>query len=195
MEDTSVAPPYKYTDIRREILALLVEMPKDKPRQGKDMFAFNAVVPICSEIHVEGVAVTFWSDCAYSASLSKKIGKSPLAWWFWYLHLVQGYNLSTVQSLMESFDTQQALLSKFSSFDPVTLEVDCEIGDVDDQLEGIEAYLGINQGWVADNKDCHGQCFLPKVISRHWRICFKIVSMMLTTQLAVAPLTTLTFLN
>jgi hypothetical protein len=60
---------------------------------------------------------------------------------------------------MESFDTQQALLSNFSSFDPVTLEVDCEFGDVNYQLKGIEADLGIDQGWVADNKDCHGQCF------------------------------------
>jgi hypothetical protein len=63
---------------------------------------------------------------------------------------------------MESFDTQQALLSKFSSFDPVTLEVDCEFGDVDDQLKGIETNLGIDPGWVADNKDCHGQRFAVK---------------------------------
>jgi hypothetical protein len=60
---------------------------------------------------------------------------------------------------MESFDTQQALLSKFSTFDPVTLKVDCEFRDVDDQLKGIEANLRIDQGWVVDNKDCHGQHF------------------------------------
>jgi hypothetical protein len=83
MEDTSVAPPYKYTDLRREILALLVEIPKDNMQQGKDMFAFNAIVPVCSGIHVGGVTVNFRSDCAYSASLSKKIGKLPLMWWFW----------------------------------------------------------------------------------------------------------------
>jgi hypothetical protein len=138
MEDTSVAPPYnKYADLRREILALLVEIPKDDLQHGKDMFAFDAIVPVCSGIHVGGVTVTFQSDCTYSASLSKKIRKLPPAWWFWYLCLVQGYNLSMVQSSMESFDTQHALLSKFSSFDLVTLEVECEFGDVDDQLEGI----------------------------------------------------------
>ncbi len=80
MEDTSVAPPYKYTDLRREILALLVEILKDNPWQGKDMFAFDAVVPVHSGIHVGDVTVTFRSDSAYSASLSKKIGKLPTAW-------------------------------------------------------------------------------------------------------------------
>ncbi len=138
-------PPYKYTDLRREILALLVDIPKDNPWQGKDVFAFNAVVPVCSGTHARGVTITFRSECAYSACLFEKIRKLPLAWWFWYLCLVWGYNLSTVQSLMESFNTQQALLSKFSSFDPVTLKVD-EFGDVDDQLKGIEANLGIDQG-------------------------------------------------
>ncbi len=106
MEDTSFAPPYKYTDLRREILALLVEIPRDDPRQGKDVFAFDAVVPIRSGIHSGSVTVTFWSDCTYSVYLSKKIRKLPPAWWFWYLWLVWGYDLSTVQSLMESFDTQ-----------------------------------------------------------------------------------------
>jgi hypothetical protein len=62
MEDTSVAPPYKHTDLRREILALLVEILKDNLQQGKDVFAFNAVVPFCSGIHVWGVTVTFLSD-------------------------------------------------------------------------------------------------------------------------------------
>jgi hypothetical protein len=80
MEDTSVAPPYKYTDLRREIFALLVEIVKDNSWHGKDTFAFDAVVPVCSGIHVGDVTVTFWSDCAYSASLSKKIGKLPTVW-------------------------------------------------------------------------------------------------------------------
>ncbi len=117
MKDTSVAPPYKYTDLKREVIALLVEIPKDNLPQGKDVFAFDAVVPVCSGIHVGGVTITFQPDCAYSASLSKKIGKSPPAWWFWYLHLVWGYNLSMVQSLMESFDTNR-LFSP--SFHPLT---------------------------------------------------------------------------
>ncbi len=135
------------------VLALLVERPRDDPRQGKDVFASDAVVPIRSGIHSGSVTITFWSDCTYSVYLSKKIRKLPPAWWFWYLWLVRGYDFSTVQSLMESFDTQQALLSKFSTFDLVTLEVKCEFANVNDQLEGIEANLGINQGWVVDNKD------------------------------------------
>ena len=63
-----------------------------------------------------------------------------------------------VQSLMESFDTQQALFSQFLIFNPDTLEVNCEFGDVDNQLESMETDLGIDQGWLADTEESHGCC-------------------------------------
>jgi hypothetical protein len=62
-----------------------------------------------------------------------------------------------VQFLMESFGTQQALLSWFSTFNPYTLEVGCEFGDVDDQLKSMEADLGIDWGWSADTEESHGR--------------------------------------
>jgi hypothetical protein len=40
-----------------------------------------------------------------------------------------------------------------------------------------------------------GDALLSKDISRHWRIRFEIISTMLMTQLAVAPLVAPTFLN
>jgi hypothetical protein len=47
---------------------------------------------------------------------------------------------------MESFDTQQALFSRYSTFNPVTLIVDAEFGKTDEQLESMEADLGIDLG-------------------------------------------------
>jgi hypothetical protein len=55
-----------------------------------------------------------------------------------------------VRKLMESFDTDAAKLAGLSSFDPETLTVHTRYGDVDEQLEGVEAELGIDQEWAAD---------------------------------------------
>ena len=60
--------------------------------------------------------------------------------------MVQGYKETCIKSLMESFDTDATLLARFSGFDPDTLEVKTQFGDVDKYLEGMEANLGINQG-------------------------------------------------
>jgi hypothetical protein len=60
---------------------------------------------------------------------------------------------------------QQAEASDFKHFH---LKVDCEFRDVDDQLKGIEAYLVIDQCWVADNvRIAMGDALLLKDISRH----------------------------
>ncbi len=46
-----------------------------------------------------------------------------------------------------------------ASFDLVTLKVDCEFGDVNDELKGIETNLRIVQSWMVDNKDLNERCF------------------------------------
>ena len=51
-----------------------------------------------------------------------------------------------VKKLMESFDTDAALLARFSVFDPITLTDETTFGDVDEQLEWVEEDLGIDQG-------------------------------------------------
>ncbi len=60
---------------------------------------------------------------------------------------------------MESFDIDAALLARFSEFDPLTLTVMTTFGDIDDQLESIEANLGINQGWNVDSEGNKGNKF------------------------------------
>jgi hypothetical protein len=64
-----------------------------------------------------------------------------------------------VRKLMESFDIDAALLAQFLEFDPLTLTVMTTFGDVDEQLESVEADLGINQGWNADSKGNKGNKF------------------------------------
>jgi hypothetical protein len=57
---------------------------------------------------------------------------------------------------MESFDTNQALFSQFSTFDPETLAVAAEFGNTNEQLESMESDLGIDQGWLADVEEGKG---------------------------------------
>ncbi len=57
---------------------------------------------------------------------------------------------------MESFDTNQALFSQFSTFDPETLAVAAEFGNTDKQLEIMESDLRIDQGWLADMEEGKG---------------------------------------
>jgi hypothetical protein len=81
---------------------------------------------------------------------------SPPLWWFGYWRRVQKYNLPTVQLLMESFDTNQAIFSQYSTFNPDTLTIEAEFGDTDEQLESMESDLGIDQGWLADMEESAG---------------------------------------
>jgi hypothetical protein len=64
-----------------------------------------------------------------------------------------------VQSLMESFDTHQALFSRYSTYDPVTLVINTKFGETDEQLESMEADLGIKHGWEADREVSAGRGF------------------------------------
>jgi hypothetical protein len=72
--------------------------------------------------------------------------KGIVPWLFHYWRLVCGYKLTTVQTLMESFDTDAALLAWFSKFDVNTLKDKTSFGDEDEYLKIMEADLGINQG-------------------------------------------------
>jgi hypothetical protein len=48
--------------------------------------------------------------------------------------------------LMKIFDVDAALLACFSKFDSTTLTVMTTFGDSDEQLDSMEADLGIDQG-------------------------------------------------
>jgi hypothetical protein len=52
-----------------------------------------------------------------------------------------------IKKLMESFGIDAAKLAGYSEFDVETLTVDAKFGNIDEQLDGIEVELGINQCW------------------------------------------------
>jgi hypothetical protein len=161
MEDSLKAPPHKFTDLCREVLEIIVVLPPDDPWYSrKVVFAYDAIVPVCTGTHSGSAILTFCSDCKYAIDLAREMKKSPPAWWFGYLRTIRGYDLPTVQSLMESFDTQQALFSRYSTFNPATLAVNTEFGEMDEQLESMEADLGIDQGWEVDREVSDGRGFV-----------------------------------
>ena len=61
-----------------------------------------------------------------------------------------------VWKLMESFDVNSTLLAWFYDFNPATLTVTTAFGDPGEQLDSVEAYLGIDQGWEADSEEIGG---------------------------------------
>ncbi len=61
-----------------------------------------------------------------------------------------------IKKLMESFNINAAKLVRYSEFDIETLTVDTKFGDIDEQLDGIEVELGINQCWEADLEEGDG---------------------------------------
>jgi hypothetical protein len=71
-----------------------------------------------------------------------------------------------VQKLMESFDVDEALLVRFTKFNPATLTLKTGLGDIDKQLEHAETDLGINQGWYADLEDKETGTCVDVVIHR-----------------------------
>jgi hypothetical protein len=95
-------------------------------------------------------------DNAEAAALIQKICRSIAGWFFGYWRNVMRYRLEMVQKLMESFDVNAALLARFSEFDSTTLTVTTTFGDVNEQLESIEADLGIDQDWYTDLEGDNG---------------------------------------
>jgi hypothetical protein len=61
-----------------------------------------------------------------------------------------------IKKLMESFDIDATKLVGYSEFDVETLTVDTKFGDIDEQLDGIEVKLGLNQCWEADYEEGDG---------------------------------------
>jgi hypothetical protein len=150
MEDQSVKPTYKFTDLCREVMR--IKSPA-LTEDGTEGFVFDAIIPIILGVHRGGATASYQTDCAYSAALVTKIKKSAAAWFFGYwLHICK-YRLVMVWALMESFSIEAAYLASYSSFDPKTLTVNTEYADDDELLEGVEVDLGIDQGWEADKEE------------------------------------------
>ncbi len=122
-----------------------------------EKYAFNAILPILKGNNRGNAMITYRANSVYSKSLAKKIAKNLPGWVFGYLRQVCGYNLSMVQTLMESFKIHQVGLTCFSTFDPESLVVTTKFGKTDKLLESMEADLRIDQVfWAADKEDGDG---------------------------------------
>jgi hypothetical protein len=146
MEDGS-KPLHKFTNLCREVMWL-----KSSTADGISKLLFNAIMPIVSG-HKQGSAIiTYCTDDIEAASFIFKIQCSVAGCFFGYWRNAIKNRLEMVQKLMESFDVDAALLACFSEFNPATLIVKTTFRDVDEQLEGVKADLGIDEGWNAELK-------------------------------------------
>jgi hypothetical protein len=150
MEDGST-PPHKFTNPCREVMGLKVT-----EKDGTYCFAFDVIIPIRSGLHSSGAIITYRTDSILSAALAQNIRRCVTGWFFGYWVQVCKYKVGMVRKLMESFDIDSVLLAHFSIFDPMTLLVQLGFGDKDKLLEGVEADLGINQGWQANLENDNG---------------------------------------
>jgi hypothetical protein len=145
MADKSV-PLHKFTDLCQEFM-WLTSSSTDNP-----IPLFDAIIPIALGHQLGSAIVTYRSNNESAAALTKKIKCSIPACFFGYWINIQGYRLEMVCKLMESFDVHAALLACFSEFDSTTLTVRTTFGDSNEQLDSVEANLGIDQGWEANSE-------------------------------------------
>ncbi len=117
---------------------------------SKPVYLFNAVIPILSGLRSGSAVVTYQTDIMEEAELIGKIKRSAASWFLGYWMEMCKYKHGMIKKLMESFETDVAKLTGLSRFDAETLTVHTQYGDVDEQLDGVEAELGINNGWAAD---------------------------------------------
>jgi hypothetical protein len=150
MEDVNAKRPYKFTDLCREIMVMTI--PGTNPAIDKhNAFVFDAIISILGRQVGAGPTITYRPGNPYAHKLVGKMRKSIVPWLFHYWLQVCGHKLTMVQTLMESIDTEAALIAQFLTFDVNTLEVRTTFVDEDDYLESMEADLSINQGWAADD--------------------------------------------
>ena len=142
-------PPHKFTDLCREFMLLT----SSTSAEGKPAYLFDAVIPILSGLRAGSAVVTYRTDNKEAAELINKIKRSVASWFYGYWTQVRKYRPGMVIKLMESFDTEAALITQFSTFDVNTLEVRTMFADEDEYLESMEADLGIKQGWAADDNN------------------------------------------
>ncbi len=151
---------HKFTDLCREFMWLTVTT-----ADGTKIPLFNVVMPIILGIQSGSAVVTYQTDNKETTILIKKIKHSVASWFFGYWTQVQKYKLGMIQKLMESFDIDASKLAGYSTFDVNTLTVMTKYGDVDRQLDNLEAGFGIDQ-WAADLKELDSTRMLISGIGR-----------------------------
>jgi hypothetical protein len=107
---------------------------------------FDAIIPVESGFNKGSTIITYHTDNKEAAALVKKIKYCTTGWFCGYWQQIKKYRLEMVQKWMESFDVDEALLVRFTKFDPETLTLKTGLGDIDKQLERDKTNLGINQG-------------------------------------------------
>ncbi len=121
-----------------------------------ERFLFDAVVPIVSEIWAGSMVITYRIDTKEAGNLITKIKPSVASWFFRYWTKICKHKHGMIKKLMESFGINAEKLAGYSEFDVDTLSVNTKFGDIDEQLDGIEVELGINQCWEADFEEVDG---------------------------------------
>jgi hypothetical protein len=145
--DNGSKPLHKFTNLCREVMWF-----KSSSANGMPKLLFDAIISIGAGPQQGSTIVTYQTNNAEAASFVCKMRHCVCVagWFFGYWRNVMKYRLEMVQKLMESFDMDAALLACFSKFDLVSLTILTTFGNVDEQLESIEANLEIYQGWNAD---------------------------------------------
>ena len=89
---------------------------------------------------------------AEAVEIARNIAYCPAAWWWGMWHL-KGYTLGTIQTLMESFDTDAALLAGHSKFNAEDWTVETSFGQDDDYLDREEALLSSEEENEGENSN------------------------------------------
>jgi hypothetical protein len=134
MEDGS-NPKHKFTNLCQEVMWLTDNLKCP---------LFDAIIPVESGFNKGSAIITYRTNNKEAGALVKKIKHCAAGWFFGYWQQIKKYKLEMAHKLMESFDVDEALLVRFTEFNPATLTLKTSFRDVDKQLERIKTDLGID---------------------------------------------------
>ena len=136
-------PHRKFTSLQQEFYDLMT--PSNTP-------VIDAIIPRLRGMSAGSADVTMRIKDAEAVEIARNIAFCPAAWWWGLWHL-KGYTLGTIQALMESFDTDAALLAGHSTFNAEDWTVKTAFGRDDDFLDREEALLSSEEEDECANSD------------------------------------------
>ena len=147
-------PPSKFTSLLRELRRLTVEVPvAGKHGVTEALPIFHSVIPTTNGLDAGTAKATVRADCKEAIDRVHEIKKCLAGWMFHKWRQVDHYSERTAQTLMEGFETDAALMARFSVFNVRTMTIQAEFVDNDNFLEEMAADMDLDEDFNDGDAD------------------------------------------
>ena len=147
-------PPSKFTSLLRELRRLTVEVPvAGKHGVTEALPIFHSVIPTTNGLDAGTAKATVRADCKEAIDRVHEIKKCLAGWMFHKWRQIDHYSERTAQTLMEGFETDAALMARFSVFNVRTMTIQAEFVDNDNFLEEMAADMDLDEDFNDGDAD------------------------------------------